>query len=328
MSIVYSIIASNYLEHRFEVHCEYTIYRNNLEYQCDSPTTTLLKVPFCQRYLKINIDQGPRTVRAAILNEHYDCNFAYCVYIVKNDGSKVGVTEVVWKIPRQDGRAFVHWDNKLYFRFKVYFHDRELSKAHKNSMVLYKSIGKDPSDFSIKTNGGCLKVTKDILLFKWDYFNTMINSKCSEYANDVWVVDDVSFDIMQDIVCYVYCGAVTFKDKDHVMNLVEAAHRYLLEDLVTACSTYLIAELSYKNVLCMLVLSDIYGLEELKQRSSSLVVKEMEYGVMWRLDGYEDYIKYSQHAKLTEGCLEEAVRQIKALRARSLVTTRTNGLLN
>ncbi|KAI1290094.1 Protein maternal effect lethal 26 [Halotydeus destructor] len=305
------------MEHAFEIRCGYTIYKNSSNLQCETSTSRNIKAPFPPYYdLEVTIHQGSSKVQAAILNSKKDCQFVYTALIVLCDGSKEDITETGWEISRQDAERYVHRNETLFFCFEIRFLEQQVTEKPDKILRMYDAIGGDPTDFVIQTKDGSFKVSKSYLRTHWDYFRKMISSKSSECSNEVWVVDDFGFDVMQDIVLYIYFRNTALKDKDHVIDLMKAAHHFLLYRLVTECSTYLVAELSYKNVLYMLVLSDIYGLEDLRQRSSALVVGEQENGVMWRLHGYEDYIKYAHHSELTQGCLEEAARQIKELRAR------------
>ncbi|KAI1290098.1 hypothetical protein HDE_08807 [Halotydeus destructor] len=90
------------------------------------------------------------------------------------------------------------------------------------------------------------------------------------------------------------------------MSVLRASHRYLLTDLVTACSQYLIAELSSKNVLRILVFSDVYGLQNLKDECVMYLSQVLSREEMKELQGYEEYVQYANHSTLTEDCLDEA----------------------
>ncbi|KAI1286855.1 hypothetical protein HDE_10662 [Halotydeus destructor] len=78
--------------------------------------------------------------------------------------------------------------------------------------------------------------------------------------------EDTNIEIMRDIVGYVYCDAVTIEDTQNAYQRVEAGHRYLLDDLVAACSRYLVTEVNPASVLSRFVLSDRYNLGNLKEK--------------------------------------------------------------
>ncbi|KAI1289408.1 hypothetical protein HDE_08813 [Halotydeus destructor] len=321
MSIRLDIISSNYLDYCFEVHCEYTIPEKSLETSNESTTSKSFKVPFFEHHsLVVGVIQRQNTIAAFLSNlQLVSTHTSYSAFVVKCDGEKINIVNSVHAISNKGLEEYLHDGNKLHLRFKIYFHDYEVSEIHKGLLKLYKSIDNDPSDFSIKTWCGSLRVTKNILMIKWKYFRILIDIKRNGICNndcctDVWVVDNISFGLLKDIVGYVYCDAITFKGQDHVVKLLKAGHRFRLNNLVRACSKYLIAVLSSKNVLSMLVLSDTYGLTKLKDSSSKLVSEVLEYQKMATLEGYEEYIKYSNHQELTESCLEDAVRKIIVLR--------------
>ncbi|KAI1290118.1 Protein maternal effect lethal 26 [Halotydeus destructor] len=133
----------------------------------------------------------------------------------------------------------------------------------------------------------------------------MINSKGFEKLNDVWIVEDFSLKIMTDIVGFVYCDAITFEDADHAMELVEAADRYRLADLLDDCSKYLGAELNEHNVLALLLLSDTYDLSALKDKCLKLIPEALKTRRMKDMPGYDEYMKYNGRAELLETCLEQ-----------------------
>ncbi|KAI1289407.1 Protein maternal effect lethal 26 [Halotydeus destructor] len=263
---------------------------------------------------RIVVTQKGCTFKAALVSQSLSetINGQFHVFILKCDGSRILVTDE-YTLPGPQIDQYLRDGALMYFRVKIKLTGYEVSREHRGLLQLYESINKELSDFEIKANGGSVLVTKNILMIKWSYFKALMNSKCAEYSSNEWVVDDVGVEIMENIVGYVYCDAITFDDKDHVVELLKAGHRYLLPDLVSDCSKYLIAELTTGNALTMLVLSDIYDLDELKEKSSLLVIKALGHKDMKKLDGYVDYVKYANHSKLTEACFEKAAKQIVVL---------------
>ncbi|KAI1289973.1 Protein maternal effect lethal 26 [Halotydeus destructor] len=312
MSVSVEVIAANYLEQCFEVHCEYTRVDPNAKHKpLDGVSRSeYFTAPFCRQFnfRAIIFDEDDCGFRAGldIANVAHIDNFDFSVYIVKCDGTKINITSLEHYISYFED--YVRW-NKMYFRFMIDIVSVDLTREHSGIRKLYESIDDDLCDFEIRTKDGSLKVLKSILIIKWTYFSTMINSKCAEYSNNIWLVDDFSHDIMQSVVEFVYCDAITFEDKEHAMKLMEAGHRYLLDDLLADCSKYLAAELHVENVLTMAVFSDMYGQNLLKDKCLLLIIKLLKFRDLEDLEGYEEYIKYSNHSKLTETCLQRAARQ-------------------
>ncbi|KAI1289404.1 hypothetical protein HDE_08817 [Halotydeus destructor] len=224
---------------------------------------------------------------------------------MKCDGSRINITNKTYLIPVESANEYVREDNKLIFGLKDQIKCPDLSRSHRGTLKLFESIDVDPSDFEIRATGGSLKVTKNILIIKWNYFKTMINSNCVEKLNDVWIVEDFSLKTMADIVGYVYCDAITFEDAAQAMELAKAAHRYLLDDLLLDCSTYLGAQLIIDNVLPMLLLSDMYNLPNLKRKCLKLIPGALKKHKMKDIPGYGEFSNYASRAELLETCLEE-----------------------
>ncbi|KAI1289405.1 hypothetical protein HDE_08814 [Halotydeus destructor] len=311
MSIRSEIISSNYLDGCCEIKCDYTLLATS--FRTVSSSRDSFVVPFYNHSLDISINLARYVAQVDIFNSFESpVHIYYNMAIVKCDGTKVTFMNSII-IPGKL-EEYLHEGNKLHFRLKIQLFNIEVSEVHRGMLKLYHSIDKLPSDFTITTYDGSLKVTKNILIIKWNYFRTLMNARCAEYSTNVWSVKDFSYCVMKDLVGYIYCDAITFKDQDHVTNLLKAGHRYMLDTLVASCSKYLVAELNTSNVLPMLVLSDTYDLGELLDKSLRLMTKALEYKPMWQMKGYEEYRKYSNHTKLTEECLEQAVKQIVSLK--------------
>ncbi|KAI1290120.1 Protein maternal effect lethal 26 [Halotydeus destructor] len=310
MSVVVEVIASNYLDQYFEVHCEYTKYDRDEQSQPEGGVSKspIFAAPFCQHHglqAIITEDDDAISVDLKIMT-HTSVKSTHVVYIVKCNGSKVNITDDIHYISEHDANVYVREENKLYFRFEIDIVS-DISREHLGMLKLFDSIDDHPSDFEIQAKDGILKVSKNILIVKWNYFATMMNSNCAEQLNNIWIVDDFGVDLMRAIIGFVYCDAITFEDADHAMKLVEAGHRYLLDDLLFDCMKYLGAELNVENVLHMLLLSDMYDLPILKEKSLILLPKALKGRDMKDMPGYEEFSKYKNRAPLIEACLEKTV---------------------
>ncbi|KAI1289463.1 Protein maternal effect lethal 26 [Halotydeus destructor] len=189
--------------------------------------------------------------------------------------------------------------------FETYVHRKEQETLVK----LYRSIDCRHCDFEISTNGGSLRVFRNVLCLKWPYFEAMIDADAVESSSSTWSVDDISYDTMRDIILYVYCNAVTLDDKQQVKEILKAAHRYQLQALVEACAKYLFWDVDFADALEVLVLSDLYDLVDLKERCSELISKALVRTDMKDLPGYEAFSEYSGLLRLVQECLQLSVRR-------------------
>ncbi|KAI1289454.1 Protein maternal effect lethal 26 [Halotydeus destructor] len=177
------------------------------------------------------------------------------------------------------------------------------------AVKLYTSFENRHCDFEIKTSDGSLKVFRSILCLKWPYFETMMDAKYVESSSKIWTVNDISLKTMKDIVIYVYCDAITFKDTQQVIEILKAAHRYQLQQLVRDCAKYLLWEIEFKDALEVIVLSDLYRLHELKVKCCNLISKALVQTDMKDLPGYGEFSKYAGLLRLTQDCLQLSVRE-------------------
>ncbi|KAI1286849.1 Protein maternal effect lethal 26 [Halotydeus destructor] len=313
MSVVIKIIAANSLTQCCVLHCEYTVHNGNLrdEHRAESLP---FRAPFCKHYSsKAVISQGNETVCANIwaCDNQDSIKGTYNVFLVKCDGSRVFEAQKSLRIPTVI-HEYLHDGSKLIFRYKLFLHEA-VSPERQGLLKLFNSIDVDAAfnDFTIQAVGGSIKVMKSILTLKWKYFETMMASHLTEHGKNQWIVADIDIKIIEDIVGYVYCDAITLVDESHVVKVVEAAHRYLLNSLVTACSKYLVAEVNPGNVLTLLVLSDKYNLTDLKEECMIFIPKVILGTDMEDMVGYDEYTKYCHHVKLTQACFEKNVRKME-----------------
>ncbi|KAI1290123.1 Protein maternal effect lethal 26 [Halotydeus destructor] len=235
----------------------------------------------------------------------------YTVLMVRCDGSKLSVNEV-YRIPKNVAHEYLHDGNKLVFRYKINILGNILP-GNDGLLKLFKSINGPFNDFEILAQGGSVKAMKHILAVKWKYFETKMETDRAEYMKRFWVVEERAH-IMKDLVGFVYCDAITIENMDHAIMLVAAGYKYLLDPLLALCATYLVAEVNASNVLRLLVLSDKYSLPVLKEKCLTVIPKFLNGKAMKDFTGYPKYIRYANHARLTEACFENTVRMMQKKR--------------
>ncbi|KAI1289453.1 Protein maternal effect lethal 26 [Halotydeus destructor] len=206
---------------------------------------------------------------------------------------------------------------ELVVRVRMTFPNYETPKEYDPVMHLCKSIDGHLCDFDIVTPYGSLRVFKNVLCLRWPHFNKMISAECEMKMSSEWLVEDVSYETMKTIVVYVYTNAITLNDQEDVMDLAKAAHRYQLDDLLNACENYLIWDIDTKDVLELLLLSDLCELSELKETCSVLISKVLVSNEFAKLPGYERFSEYVDHVRLTQECFQLASKHFNARKNRS-----------
>ncbi|KAI1290124.1 hypothetical protein HDE_08828 [Halotydeus destructor] len=311
--IAVKVVNCNPLRRYFEVRCEYVVSVPKQPHNVFKFDQNFM-VPFYPNInWKVNVlHKNLQEIVATLTPENFRPDVKCLVSMVKFDGSRPSTkTHSSHAIGYQ--KEYEHDGNKFVVVFQVSIENYILSKDDIGRLALYESIKGESPDFDIKATDGTLRVLKTSLM-KWDYFRTMVQANCSESETSVWVVDDFSIEIMRDVVGFVCCNVVTFRDEDHAIKMMEAGHRYLLNDLLKACSNYLIAFLNINNALSLLVLSDMYDQDELKLECSVFIGRRIVKHDVKDLHGYAKFRELSNCSKLIEGCFENAVRQMAALK--------------
>ncbi|KAI1290090.1 Protein maternal effect lethal 26 [Halotydeus destructor] len=197
-------------------------------------------------------------------------------------------------------------DGYLVVRVRIKFEGYVHTKEKATVLKLYNSIDNRLCDFEILTNGGSMKVFRSMLCLKWSYFDDMISARYSESLNNTWVIDDFSYQTMKAIVLYVYCDTITLDDKEQVLEILKAAHRYQLDSLVQDCSYYLLLNIHFEDALEVFVVSDLYALVDLKTKCSDLISGALVRMKMKDMPGYGEFSKHPDVLRLTEECFRLA----------------------
>jgi hypothetical protein len=112
----------------------------------------------------------------------------------------------------------------------------------------------DFSDVKIMCNGHIFRCHKSILAFKSDVFKAMFNmSKCTEQINGKVQIDDIEAKTMETVIKYMYQNKITFREATD-LNVLIAANKYNVVDLVLKCEENILLNLSMTNVLDILAI--------------------------------------------------------------------------
>ncbi|KAI1289450.1 Protein maternal effect lethal 26 [Halotydeus destructor] len=325
----YQILSSNYLKGTFDVRCEFV---NAFHSQGNRQGKISFSTPFL-RGLKWQLNLSVVEKVYSSQSSNTDDYFAITLSSVSGDESftdgryssttqkmllrtpfdysdRLAFDLVLDKKCRLGSWAYLityseHWD--LVVRLNISFLDY-VQPAEKATLVkLYKSIDSPLCDFEIKTEGGSLKVFSNILRLKWPYFETMMNADHLENSSKCWIVDDVGYDTMKDIVVYVYCDTITLNGEERVIEILKTAHRYELQTLVDACENYLYYDIDLQYALQVFVVSHLYELSKLKTKCADLISAELFGSYMSQLPGYDEFAEHPDVLMLTEELLETAV---------------------
>ena len=99
----------------------------------------------------------------------------------------------------------------------------------------------------------------------------MFNSDMKEASDRTVKIDDISAVTVEEMLHYIYTGQV---DTQNPGDLLKAAHRYMLEELVDWCEKELCTKINTTNVVEYLILGVIYGAAKLRETAVALVVSK------------------------------------------------------
>ncbi|KAI1289451.1 Protein maternal effect lethal 26 [Halotydeus destructor] len=326
------ILSSNYLEGTFDVRCDFVhaLFENG-----GSKRQLFFFTPFLRGFkwkLVLSIDNKqdstnqPITDFSVVLSSLYGDEQLPAIQSslttqkmrIKNPYGKYG-DQVEFDLVLDEPCHIGDWDDLVSYaqesvlalRLSITFQDYVQPKDKSTLAKLYKSIDTPLCDFEIQTNGGSFKVLSSILSLKWTYFETMINADHLENSSKCWIVDDISYETMKDIVVYVYCDAITLNGEERVLEIMKAAHRYQLHDLVRDCANYLYWDIDAEYALKAFVAGDLYDIKPLMVRSADIIAEAMIEDKMTKLRGYQEFAEQPDVLRLTQECFHLAARLFK-----------------
>lgn len=119
---------------------------------------------------------------------------------------------------------------------------------------------KDFSDAILNVDGEELKVHKAILASKSPVFYAMFCNNTKEANDNLVEINDFSFDVIKDMVQYIYTGDVKDLEK-HPEDLLAAADKYCIEGLKLLCCRYFHDNLNIENAVEYFLLSERHHLK-------------------------------------------------------------------
>lgn len=80
------------------------------------------------------------------------------------------------------------------------------------------------SDFTIQVDGHSIPVHKNILYYRNKFFAALLSHTCLETSENILKIDDFSFEVINELLRFIYCGEVKNLEED-VMELLPAADK-------------------------------------------------------------------------------------------------------
>ncbi|KAJ8680752.1 hypothetical protein QAD02_016539 [Eretmocerus hayati] len=122
------------------------------------------------------------------------------------------------------------------------------------------------SDVKIMVKSKTIHAHKIVLVTGSEVLAAMFEQDPRENRENVIKIKDVKFEVMFELIRFIYTGQV-FNIEKIVKELLIAADKYQVCELKTKCSKYLSRLLSNYNVLELLTFADHYNVDDLKTKS-------------------------------------------------------------
>ncbi|XP_054163686.1 speckle-type POZ protein-like [Oppia nitens] len=141
------------------------------------------------------------------------------------------------------------------------------------------------SDVKLIVDGTELPAHKSILSARSPVFNAMFSSDMSENRENIIRIDDLTKEVIEELLNFIYSGKVTNLSKVS-KELLSAADKYELPQLSDLCEQYLTSSLNVESAPEILVLSHLHKAVKLKSVSIEFIInnrKDVMKSENWEL---------------------------------------------
>ena len=157
--------------------------------------------------------------------------------------------------------------------------------------------------FKIEVRDKLFRAHRAVLASRSGVFHKMFEIDMKEKEEGRVKISDIEHDVMSDLLAYIYTGCAP-QIKSHTEDLLLAADKYHIPDLVSLCEDELRSNLTPTNVADVVLLADSLQLGSRKSKETCIYfIKE----------NAEEVYKSESWKKLKESSLELAVEITEAV---------------
>jgi speckle-type POZ protein len=128
------------------------------------------------------------------------------------------------------------------------------------------------ADVILSANGRKLHAHKAVLSARSSVFSVLFRHDILENKNNRVEADDVRYDVLQEMVHFIYAGR-TPNLIEMSYELLQAAEKYYLERLKVMCKDVLCLNLTTENVAGTLILAGLHSAKQWKERCLSFIAE-------------------------------------------------------
>lgn len=120
-----------------------------------------------------------------------------------------------------------------------------------------------------------IKAHKVLLAARSPVFESMLTNGMIESSSNVIEVSDIDYEVMKEMIDFMYTGFVSNLSK-YALDLLFAAEKYHLRGLKVICENYLKTHLNQDNVISILLAADLLSLNGLKNNCIELICNKIK----------------------------------------------------
>lgn len=132
------------------------------------------------------------------------------------------------------------------------------------------------SDVTIIVGQHKFHVHKVILISRSPVFLAMFENDMKEKKENKIEICDMKHETVQKMLYYMYAGEFDHDIEDSAGDLLAAAEKYEIDELKTTCGKVLSKSVTIDNALEILILADLYKVNDLKNKALNLIVSHLK----------------------------------------------------
>ncbi|TMS32804.1 hypothetical protein L596_000605 [Steinernema carpocapsae] len=150
------------------------------------------------------------------------------------------------------------------------------------------------TDFTIRIGNRDIRTHRAILAARSPVFAAMFaHSDTKEAKEGVLVIEDLDYEVVKDMLMFIYSGRTSGKP-DLAHDLLVAADKYRLDELKRYCEQAMIQDITTDNVCQQFVIGHMYNADRLKQRAADFM--KLNLTAITNTSGWDELI--TQHPSL------------------------------
>lgn len=157
----------------------------------------------------------------------------------------------------------------------------EILEPQESQMIVENKLCKDLenlfvsqkyTDVVLEAEGKEIRAHKGIICSRSAVFDSMFSHDLLESQENTVKIVDTEFEILQELIRYIYCDRVEDLEKV-ALQLYTAADKYEIEDLQRICKDFLMKNLNADIVVEVLVLADCHSSDDLRECAEKYLIK-------------------------------------------------------